>query len=456
MSKTRILTALFLVIILIPGCGAQAQEARSRYETMKMIRKEKFDLVLPGAMRDNNIDMWIHVMMGGINDPLTLDLGVSGSITVTDTLTFVIFTDRGGDRIERALLGAGRGDLELYDIFSAERDLHDFVTEREPRRIAVNMSDWLPASNGLTHTGYLRLVTMLGDKYASRLISAENLITDFRVRRVQSEIIAFAKICEIQRQLMEEAYRRIVPGVTTREELGWWFQEELLSRGLITLPNGLSAPSASYSMAPGVTGEVPHSEKGRVYQRGDFLTWDVGLRYLNFGTDFKRKAYILKEGETSLPAGVQHVWDRGIQAREIIRKTIKIGYTAGEMEGMVIRALEDAGFIYTENTDIGSEYRLLINALGDSGKTGFFTSNHSVGNTGNSEIAAGPSMGAFRKGRFHFKIQQSHLFAFEFHVHTWVPEWGIVLSINFEDDSIVTEKGVEALYPRNDEIILIP
>ena len=165
--------------------------------TMRMIRKEKFDLVLPGAMRDNTIDMWIHVMMGGIEDPLTLDLGISGKITVTDTLTFVIFTDRGGDRIERALLGAGRGDLELHDIFGAERDLQDFVTERDPGRIAVNMSDWLPASNGLTYTGYLRLVQLLGDKYASRLISAENLITDFRVRRVQAEIIAYAKLCEI-------------------------------------------------------------------------------------------------------------------------------------------------------------------------------------------------------------------------------------------------------------------
>ncbi len=193
MSKTRILPALFLAIFLIQGFCAQAQEARARYETMRMIRKEKFDLVLPGAMRDNTIDMWIHVMMGGIEDSLTLDLGISGKITVTDTLTFVIFTDRGGDRIERALLGAGRGDLELYDIFGAERDLQDFVTERDPGRIAVNMSDWLPASNGLTYTGYLRLVKLLGDKYASRLISAENLITDFRVRRVQAEIIAYAK-----------------------------------------------------------------------------------------------------------------------------------------------------------------------------------------------------------------------------------------------------------------------
>ncbi|GAF75668.1 unnamed protein product, partial [marine sediment metagenome] len=274
MRKTRILLALFSVIVLFQGFDAQAQEARARYETMEMIRKEKFDLVLPGAMRDNNIDMWIHVMMEGINDPLALDLGVSGNISVTDTLCFAIFTDRGGDRIERAVLGGGRGSRELYDLFGAERDLQDFVSERDPKRIAVNMSDWLPASNGLTHTGYLRLVRLLGDKYASRLVSAENLITDFRVRRVQAEIIAFAKIAEIQRQLMEEAYRRIVPGVTTREELGWWVQEQLLSKGLITLPRGPSAPGGS---------------RGNVYQRGDFLSWDWGIRYLNFGTDFKRK-----------------------------------------------------------------------------------------------------------------------------------------------------------------------
>ena len=459
MSKTRILPAMFLVIILIQGYDAQAQEARARYETMKTIRKEKFDLVLPGAMRDNSIDMWIEVMMGGIDDPLALDLGVNSRISVDDTLTFVIFTDRGGDRIERAILGSGYGHIELYDIFGSERDLQDFVAERDPRRIAVNMSKWLPAFNGLSHTGYLRLVKLLGDKYASRLISAENLITDFRVRRVQAEIIAFAKICEIHRTLMEEAYRRIVPGVTTREELGWWVQDQLMSKGLITLSSGPSAPGAAFThMRSRVVGprEEDPSAIGRVYQRGEFLSWDMNLKYLNFGTDFKRKAYILMEGESSLPAGYQLAWDRAIKARDIIRKTIKIGYTAGEMEKIVIRALEDAGYIYLRNTDRGSEYQPLIDSIRNSEKSGFFTSNHALGNTGNSEHAVGASMRAFRSGRFHYNIQQNHLFAMEFHTHTWVPELGEVVSINMEDNSIVTEKGVEALYPREDELIIIP
>lgn len=42
---------------------------------LRLIRHEKFDLVLPGALRDNNVDMWIHVVESGKKDPLGLDLG---------------------------------------------------------------------------------------------------------------------------------------------------------------------------------------------------------------------------------------------------------------------------------------------------------------------------------------------------------------------------------------------
>jgi len=41
-------------------------------------------------------------------------------------------------------------------------------------------------------------------------------------------------------------------------------------------------------------------------------------------------------------------------------------------------------------------------------------------------------------------------------IHTWIPEWGRRVSINFEDNAIVTSKGVEFLYPVNEKIILIP
>jgi Xaa-Pro aminopeptidase len=443
MRKLQILSALFLVVVLLQGIDLEGQEAHARYDMMKMIRKEKFDLVLPGAMRDNKIDMWINVMQDGHTDALALDLGVNIRMSILETTVFVIITDRGDEGIECAVLGPGRGDPDLYSISGSGDDLGAFVAERDPKRIAVNMSDDLPIANGMSHTGYLKLVRLIGDKYASRLVSSGNLVTDFRVRRVQSEIIAFAKIAEIQRQLMEETYRRIVPGKTTREELGWWVQDQLLEKGLLPdlVPRGPSAPGGRLSR--------------HVYQRGDFLSWDWGLEYLNFGTDIKRYAYILREGETDIPKGIQHVWNRGLKAREILRKTIKIGYAAGEMLDMIVKALEAEGFVYTPSDDVSSQYRDLMNALGDSDKSGFTIDCHTVGNTGNSEIELGPSMAPFRPFRSHLKIQQNNIFAFEFVVNTWNPDTNSRMSLNLEDDAIVTEKGVEALYPHNDRIIVI-
>ncbi len=438
------LLAMFSAAVLLDGTAAVAQEARARFETMKMIRKEKLELVLPGAMRDNDVDMWIHVMQDGHTDALALDLGVSIRMTVLDTTCFVVFTDRGEEGIERAVFGAGRGDRELYSISGSEEDLGPYVAEQNPTQIAVNMSEWLPVANGLSYTGYQKLVRILGEEYASRLISAENVITDFRVRRVQSEIIAYAKMAETQRRLMEEAYRKIVPGVTTREELGWWVQDQAILRGLSTspVPRGPTAPGGRLSR--------------RVYERGDFLSWDWGTRYLNYGTDYKRYGYILREGESDIPDGIKHVWSRAIGAREIIRKTIKVGFTAGEMLDMMIAALEQEGYVYTPSDDHSSQYRTLMNELGDSEQSGFTIDCHAVGNTGNSEITVGPSMAPFRPDRRPLKIQQNNLFSLEFVVNTWNPDTGRRMSVNLEDNSIVTEKGVEALYPRNDYIIVIP
>ncbi len=116
--------------------------------------------------------------------------------------------------------------------------------------------------------------------------------------------------------------------------------------------------------------------------------------------------------------------------------------------------MEEAGFVYTPFVDTPKD-REIVNALGKSKKSGYSIDCHCVGNTGNSEVAVGPSLAPFRKDRYHLKIQPNNLIAFEFIVHTWVPEWGRRLAINFEDNAIVTERGVEALYPRNDQIILI-
>ena len=72
---------LFLIIIMfiVPFANAQTEgfTSESDAEVLRLIRNEKLDLILPGAMRDKNVEMWIHVTRPGDPDPIAQKLPVT-------------------------------------------------------------------------------------------------------------------------------------------------------------------------------------------------------------------------------------------------------------------------------------------------------------------------------------------------------------------------------------------
>ncbi len=441
-----------LILVLIISCLSQSilaqySTAKANHELLNLIRKDKFDLILPGAMRDNGVDMWIHVMRRGDNDAFNIDFGLN--------MGYIVFSDRGGDRIERTVIGFGCcaeiADESVYDDFLDEDEFANFVAVRNPKKIAVNMSSLLTHADGLSHTDYLKLTKQLGDIYTKRLVSSENVITDFRVRRIQPEIRTFANLCELQRKIMDTALRNIKPGTTTINDVYWWAEDQLLKQGIKASFYGGRTPGVLYSA---VSEPSEYRSFDYVFQPGDFISWDWEVVHLNMGTDYKRNVYILREGEKEVPKSIQHTWEEGLKARNIIRKEIKVGQTAGETLNAAVTALENENFIYTPYVDTPKD-REIVAALKQSPKTGISLDFHTVGNTGNSEVSEGAAFAPFRPYRAHFKIQPNHLFSFEYIVHTWMPEAGKRLEINFEDNHIVTNNGVEWLYPPNEKIILV-
>lgn len=443
-------TFLFAVLLLFAHVNvANAQESKRNYEIMKLIRQEKFDLVLPGALRDNNVDMWIHVVESGRMDPLALDLGGWTEYRAWEPVCYYIFVDRDGDRIERIILGGEDVD-GFYDIEGSSHDLLKIVEERNPDTIAINMSESLGIANGLSHTSYLRLAKVLGSKFTDRLVSAENVITDFRVRRVQREIAAFAHILEIQRQVMEAALKKIEPGISTPEDIGWWAADELLAQGI-----GPSYQAATLFLPYMPFTYMPKETADGVFERGAFIMWDMGVGHLNLGTDIKRYAYVLKDDEKEIPKGLKRAWENGKRARDVLKRTIKVGRTAGETHDAIVEALEAAGFVSTPSDDRTSQYRDLMKKLGDSDKFGFSVDLHTTGNMSVGDAAAGAQIAPWRSDRAHLMVQPNHIFAFEFEFNAWIPEWRQRVSINFEDNAIVTHNGVEYLSPINEEIIIV-
>lgn len=428
---------LIISFILILAQSSFAQEAHRRWRKMNQIRNDKFDLILPEVMRENNIDMWIIMNREGNFDPLYPDMG-EGYVGLTG---YYIFTDNGGDRIERAALGIGGYLLEeggAYDYFGSELELKSYVEERNPSRIGLNISKEIGGADGLSHSGYLELSEVLGDEYSKRFVSAEKLVSDFRSRRVASEIAVYGEAGELSYQIAEKALSNevITPGITTLEDVAWWMKEELFKHNL---GSSFGMPSVYVT---GVRGIIATSSD-RIIQRGDIIMIDWGVGLMNMYTDMKRMAYVLQEGETTVPEGIQNAFDQAVKVRSIIRKNIKPGLTAKEAEEAVYEALINEGFNKMKG----------FNQFTEKDQTDVIIGCHSVGNWGH---GIGPSIAFFNPKRLGYTIQPSNLLSIELFAYTKLPEWnGKKLRVPLEDDAIVTERGIEWLYPINPRVQVI-
>jgi hypothetical protein len=333
----------------------QAQEEMDLKEWNNQIRREKFDIVLPLAMRKNNIDMWIHVMRIAIPDDF-------GAEELGSTSGVFVFTDRGGDRIERAILGRrwgathrdwGEGDYNLveecgaYDIIGKPvfvreplaspmieydfrfKGLREFVEARDPKRIAVNFKlnlgkwetyiDFGGARDGLSHTDYLLLTEELGEKYADRLVSSEYVMMDYIINKVPSEIKLLKKISKDRVERVKKAFAEIVPGGTKRRE------------ARLTVFRRTT------------TGE---SQRGRTsgfgsdkIERGDIVAAPSQGFY----------GYVLREGETEPPPEIKKLWAEYLKIDKILAETIKAGLTSREIQKNYRRRFEEEGIIVRED-----------------------------------------------------------------------------------------------------------
>jgi hypothetical protein len=472
MSKVKIFLTIFGIIFLAQGLKVQERGQEDAEELMSQIRREKFDLILPQIMRENNIDMWIHVLREGNPDPLSSNLGSDSGV--------FIFTDRGGDRIERAVFGHSSDLVQecgAYDIIAKPeikipltafpeyrmplrafyrkggtewpggpktelgfrfKGVGKFVAERDPKRIGVNYLEKLGSpvlyeiprlrSDGISYTDYKLLVKALGDKYARRIVSAEYVITDFLSRPVKSEIVLYKKIRETIAESIEKQFKSIVPGITKFGELEG-------SRSVVD-KNG--------------------NRGGRDYvlQRGDLICLaggnqsgghvDPEWKFGNFYEITFEYGYILHDGETELPPKIKRAWADVMKVRKILEDNIKVGLTAGETFEMLKQKIKEAGYIYIN--------RQIFNKDLDPEKTQVPLDMHA--GSGIYAPRIGPLGPDWQRD---MTLPLNHHFYFEYWVEVPMPEWGEgkYLSIQLHDGAIVTERGVEYFYPPPREIRLI-
>ncbi len=477
------LLCLFLTVGLVAPVGSAAgaqQERRGSpqyIEENRQIRRDKFDLILPQIMRARGIDMWIHVMRNAIRDPFgAQDLGGTSGV--------FIFTDRGGDRIERAIVGRRWGasqrqrtgsdyvdpieELDAYDIigdpvFVGEpvsspmteydyrfKGLREFVEARNPGRIAVNyrenLATWATSSrtdDGISHIDYLLLTEELGETYAGRLVSSEYLIMDYNVSPVASEVELLEKMRAYEVELVNQAFAEIVPGVTKNSEVGEIGDGEVDIVVFRRMRTGLSQRGRSEGW------------ENTVVQGGDILAAPSQGMF----------AYVLRDGESEPPAEIKKLWVQYLTIDRILAETIRAGLTPREIMKSYKRKLEDAGIIVRDPQLHMAQPKNdfpVYSAGYDPGKTQLTLDLHGKGKGARErkfDIYLGPRMGSYGPDwTFDVPLSPHHHFVLEYFFYMPSPggegEDQYLLFWNHEQ-AIATASGVEYLSPPQRELVLI-
>ena len=159
-----------------------------------------------------------------------------------------------------------------------------------------------------------------------------------------------------------------------------------------------------------------------------------------------------KNGETGLPAYMQRYNEENRRIKQILRDNIRVGQTGGEALELVARALEDAGFIYTDY----QEYNKYVD---DPRITQVHLDMHAEG-----KGILAPRISPMGP-RWHWNINMPlfHTFAVEYMFYVPVPEWdrgnnftGQYIYGFFHDGGVLTGRGMEIPYPdRSNEIEVV-
>ena len=147
--------------------------------------------------------------------------------------------------------------------------------------------------------------------------------------------------------------------------------------------------------------------------------------------------------ESMIDQEFQNAFDQAVKLRDVIRSTIKPGRRADETLALLNQNATQAGF------EVMKEF----NKPTAGPKTDVIIGCHSVGNTGH---GIGPSIAWFNPLRLTYTLKPTNLLSIEFFAYTAAPEFGgSKVRIPLEDDAIVTERGIEWLYPINGRILLV-
>ncbi|MFT3948451.1 MAG: M24 family metallopeptidase [Agriterribacter sp.] len=432
---------IFFVLFTTVSLKAQVLPLRDQSRVIDELLAERLDSVLPQLMERNGIDMWIIMSREYNEDPVLKTMLPSTWLSARRRTILVFYNNPSKKQYEKlaiARYNVGKSIKAAWDMqkFPDQWDaLMNIITSRNPKNIALNYSADFGHADGIDYTGYQQFVNKLPPAFKSKIISVEKLAVAWLETRTPREMQIYTQLIDISHRIIEEGFseRVITPGITTTEDVVWWFRQKINDMGLTTWFH----PSVEIQRS-----DIWNTEQSRsfstkadeqIIMSGDLLHCDFGITYLRLNTDIQQHAYVLRPGETSPPQGIIKAFANTFRLQDILTSQFKEGRTGNE---------------------------ILVAALAEARKENIQATiyTHPIGFHGH---AAGTTIGMWDMqngvpGSGDYPMHYNTAYSIELNAATDIPEWKKPVRIMLEEDGFFDKQGFRYINGRQQEIYLIP
>lgn len=438
-----LLLSVFLFVDVLPAqtrndITPQILDMRERAGVIDRWTEDKLDNLVPELMRREEIDMWVLVAREYNEDPALLTM-LPATWQSSRRTTILLFFDPGeGKPVER--MAVARYDIGFFETqwFPDEQPdqwarFGEIVAEKNPEKIGINFSEHFALGDGISHTDFTHLANSLDSNLQDRIVSAENLAIGWLETRSEEEKSVYPQINRIAHHIVAEGLseRVITPGITTTEDVQWWYRNRIRDLNLTAWFH----PSVSVERgdSPEEDGDFSSSGEGNVILPGDLIHIDFGIEYLRLSTDTQRNAYVLKQGETEAPQGLQDALAKANRLQDILTGQFETGRTGNDILARALDMADSEG----------------INAT-------IYT--HPIGYHGH---AAGPTIGLWDQqggvpGNGDYPLFPNTAHSIELNAEVYIPEWDKHILMKLEEDAIFDGENVYYIDGRAEKFYLIP
>ncbi|MDX1570282.1 MAG: M24 family metallopeptidase [Xanthomonadales bacterium] len=414
---------------------------RERAAVIDRWTNERIQSVLPDLMRRAEIDFWLIISREYNEDPVIKTL-LPATWQSARRRTILAVHDPGGEEPLETLAIARYAVGDAFEkTWDKEQEpdqwarLVELIEERDPDTIGINISENFALADGLASTEHRLLLENLPERYHPRLRSAEALAIGWLETRTPSEMEIYPQVVRIAHEIIAEGFSEAViqPGVTTTDDVAWWYRDRIRERGLTAWFH----PSVSIQRADTPTADFiaafSSGEGENVIRPGDLLHVDFGITYLRLNTDTQQHAYVLRPGEVDAPQELKAALATANRLQDILTAAFKPGRTGNEILAATLSQAEKEGIaahVYS----------------------------HPIGYHGH---GAGPPIGLWDQqdgvpGRGDYPLYPNTAHSIELNVRSQIDSWGREIRIMLEEDAFFDGETVRYIDGRQTALMLIP